>query len=71
MPRHPGPDLASLAARLAALEDRVTRLEQGKPPPGDGRTAASRRGREVKRCRGCGLPLERRRGRCAHCGVPL
>jgi predicted amidophosphoribosyltransferase len=71
MPRHPGPDLASLAARLEALEERVARLERGKLPPGDGRNPVPRRGPSVTRCPGCGLPLQRRGGRCAHCGVPL
>ena len=71
MPRRPGPDLESLAARLEALEERVARLERGKPPPGDGRNPAPRRAPGVKRCPGCGLPLERLKGRCAHCGVPL
>ena len=66
----PGTDLASLTARLEALEERVARLEQGKLAPGDGRNAAPKRP-AVRRCRGCGLPLQRLKGRCAHCGVPL
>ncbi len=70
-PRRPGPDLASLASRLEALEERVTRLERGKLPPGDGRNPAPARAAAVRRCPGCGLPLQRRKGRCAHCGVPL
>jgi len=58
-----------LAARMAALEDRVTRLERKRPPPGDGRTTSpAARG---ARCPGCGLPLRRRKGRCAECGRPL
>jgi ribosomal protein L34E len=65
------PTLAGLAARLAALEDRVARLETGRAPPGDGRAAAVKRERPVKRCPGCGLPLRRRAGRCAACGRPL
>ncbi len=69
--RRPGLDPVSLAARLQALEERVTRLEQGKLPPGDGRNPAPARGAGVRRCPGCGLPLQRRKGRCAHCGVPL
>ncbi|HEU4384404.1 MAG TPA: hypothetical protein VFR85_13025 [Anaeromyxobacteraceae bacterium] len=71
MARRTGPDWKSLAARLEALEERVARLEQGKLPPGDGRNPAPRRGPAVKRCPGCGLPLRREKGRCAHCGVPL
>ncbi|MGC3999045.1 MAG: hypothetical protein QM767_17025 [Anaeromyxobacter sp.] len=61
----------ALAARLAALEDRVARLESGQAPPGDGRAAATRHERPVRRCPGCGLPLRRRQGRCADCGRPL
>ncbi len=62
--------LALLAARVAALEERLARLESGRAPPGDGRAAAvpPRRG---TRCPGCGLPLRRRAGRCAACGRPL
>ncbi len=71
MPRPPGPDWRSLAARLEALGERVARLERGELAPGDGRNPAPRRAPAVKRCPGCGLPLERRHGRCAHCGVPL
>jgi ribosomal protein L34E len=63
---------SALAARVAALEERVSRLERGRPPPGDGRTThEARAGREGARCAGCGLPLRRRRGRCAECGRPL
>jgi hypothetical protein len=47
------------------------RLEKGEAPPGDGRAAAVKRPRAVKRCPGCGLPLERRKGRCAACGRPI
>jgi len=60
-----------LAARVAALEERLARLEQGRPPPGDGRTTRESPHRLVGRCAGCGLPLVRRRGRCAACGRPL
>jgi hypothetical protein len=60
-----------LTARIAALEERVTRLEAGKAPPWDGRAPAVKRERPVKRCPGCGLPLRRRAGRCADCGRPL
>jgi hypothetical protein len=59
----------ALLARLAALEDRVARLETGKPPPGDGRSAVPQR-RAVRRCPGCGLPLRVLRGRCASCDRP-
>jgi ribosomal protein L34E len=62
---------AELAARLAALEARIARLEAGKAPIGDGRASVVKRGRAVKRCPGCGLPLRRRAGRCAACGRPL
>jgi hypothetical protein len=67
------PTLREVAERLGALEERIARLEQGRPPPGDGRTASAARtvARNVKRCSGCGLPLRRRRGRCAACGCPL
>ncbi|MBK9517377.1 MAG: hypothetical protein IPO09_08500 [Anaeromyxobacter sp.] len=76
MPRRPAaptpaPAPAALTRRLAALEARVARLEQGKAPPGDGRAAAVERVREVERCPGCGLPLRRRLGRCAACRRPL
>ncbi|HSN90779.1 MAG TPA: hypothetical protein VLS93_06095 [Anaeromyxobacteraceae bacterium] len=60
-----------ILARLAALEERVTRLEQGRASPGDGRAAAPRPLPRVRRCPGCGLPLRRRAGRCAACGRPL
>ncbi len=60
----------ALLARLAALEERVTRLEKGKPPPGDGRGAVAPR-RVARRCPGCGLPLRVLRGRCASCDRPV
>jgi hypothetical protein len=67
------PSLRELEDRLSALEERVRRLERGRPPPGDGRTTSATRdqARDVERCSGCGLPLRRRRGRCAACGCPL
>jgi hypothetical protein len=65
------PSLADVLARLAALEERVTRLETGRAAPGDGRAASARAARPVRRCPGCGLPLRRRAGRCAECGRPL
>jgi hypothetical protein len=65
--------LRDVADRLGALEERIARLEQRRPPPGDGRTTrpARQAARGVKRCSGCGLPLRRRLGRCAACGCPL
>ena len=66
-----GDAVTRILARLEALEDRVGRLETGKPPPGDGRAAAAKDRRVVERCAGCGLPLRRRAGRCAACGLPL
>jgi hypothetical protein len=63
--------LAAVLARLAAIEDRVARLETGKAAPGDGRAARADRVRGVNRCPGCGLPLRRRAGRCAACGRPV
>jgi ribosomal protein L34E len=63
--------IQAIEARIAALEERVTRLEKGQAPPGDGRAAVARRPRAVKRCPGCGLPLKRRKGRCAACGRPI
>jgi ribosomal protein L34E len=60
-----------LLARVAALEERVARLETGRAAPGDGRAAAVKRTKSVTRCPGCGLPLRRRAGRCAACGRPL
>jgi ribosomal protein L34E len=65
------PTLAELGVRLAALEDRIARLESGRAPPGDGRAAVVKREKAVKRCPGCGLPLRRKAGRCAACGRPL
>jgi hypothetical protein len=63
--------LAALIARVAALEDRVARLEKGRAPPGDGRAAVVKRERVVRRCPGCGLPLRQRKGRCVACGRPV
>lgn len=71
MPKAKPPTIADVLARLAALEDRVTRLEKGRAAPGDGRAAVVKRDRPVKRCPGCGLPLRRRKGRCAACGRPV
>ncbi|HEX9400700.1 MAG TPA: hypothetical protein VF912_11375 [Anaeromyxobacter sp.] len=62
---------AALAERIAALEERVTRLEKGEAPPGDGRASHAEARRAVKRCPGCGLPLRQRKGRCAACGRPV
>lgn len=62
--------LRELAERLRILEERVARLEVKRAPPGDGR-AASAPARAGPRCEGCGLPLRKRRGRCAECGRPL
>jgi hypothetical protein len=65
--------LDALLARVEALEERVGRIESGKAAPGDGRAAIRKQeaGRYVKRCPGCGLPLRRRKGRCAACDRPL
>ncbi len=72
MARRPPPGLEEILHRLRALEERLSRLERGKAPPGDGRAAAPPPGRKpVVRCTGCGLPLRRRAGRCAECGLPL
>jgi hypothetical protein len=67
------PKLDELLARLAALEERVGRIESGRAAPGDGRAAIRKdeAARRVKRCPGCGLPLRRRKGRCAACDRPL
>jgi hypothetical protein len=65
------PTAAELEARVAALEERVGRIEAGKAAPGDGRAAGIVRARGVQRCPGCGLPLRRRAGRCAACGRPV
>jgi len=62
--------MRELAARVAALEERVTRLERKRPPPGDGRTTSAAPAARGARCPGCGLPLRRRKGRCAECGRP-
>jgi hypothetical protein len=71
MKRRADTSRAEILARLAALEERVGRIEAGKPPPGDGRTSPPEQSRRLRRCPGCGLPLRRRAGRCAHCGRPL
>jgi hypothetical protein len=63
--------LREVRRRLAALEERLGRLETGRAPPGDGRAAATPAPREQPRCPGCGLPLRRRAGRCRECGLPL
>jgi len=72
MPRRPAARTDEILHRLRALEERLERLEAGKAPPGDGRSAAPAPTRKpVVRCTGCGLPLRRRAGRCAECGLPL
>jgi len=65
------PSLTEVLSRLRALEQRLGRLEAGRPPPGDGRTSGLPRGKERPRCPGCGLPLRTRDGRCAWCGRPV
>jgi len=65
------PSAAALARQLAALTGRVARLEAGRAPKGDGRTARATRAPRTKRCPGCGLPLRRKAGRCASCRRPL
>ena len=60
-----------LLVRLAGLEQRLLLLETGRVGPGDGRAAVAKPARKVKRCPGCGLPLRRRKGRCAACKRPL
>ncbi|HEX9240881.1 MAG TPA: hypothetical protein VF875_00425 [Anaeromyxobacter sp.] len=72
MPPRRTPTAQQLSARIAALEDRVTRLEKGEAPPWDGRAAATpERKRGARRCPGCGLPLRSRKGRCLACGRPV
>ncbi len=63
--------MRELRLRVQALEERLRRLEAGRPPAGDGRAAAPRPVRPVRRCAGCGLPLRPRAGRCQECGLPL
>jgi hypothetical protein len=46
-------------------------VEEGKAPPGDGRSAAKVGAKGSHRCIGCGLPLRRQAGRCRWCGRPL
>jgi hypothetical protein len=65
------PRVADLLSRLAGVEQRLRQLETGRVGPGDGRAAAVKRPREVRRCPGCGLPLRRRNGRCLACKRPL
>ncbi len=73
MPRRAAPalDLAALLTRIDGLEQRLLQLETGRVGPGDGRAAAVKRPRPVRRCPGCGLPLRRLKGRCAACRRPL
>jgi hypothetical protein len=73
MPRRataPSP-ASALLERLERLEQRVLQLETGRVGPGDGRAAVPMRERPVIRCKGCGLPLRRLKGRCAACKRPL
>jgi hypothetical protein len=65
------PPASDLLDRLERLEQRVLQLETGRVGPGDGRAAVPPRGRPVTRCKGCGLPLRRLKGRCAACKRPL
>ena len=69
--RKAGPSVGELVERLTALEERLTRVEEGKVPPGDGRGAAKAAPKGAHRCIGCGLPLRRQAGRCRWCGRPL
>jgi hypothetical protein len=69
--RKAGPSVGELVERLAALEKRLTRVEEGKAPPGDGRSAAKVAAKGSHRCIGCGVPLRRQAGRCRWCGRPL
>jgi len=62
---------SALLDRLERLEQRVLQLETGRVGPGDGRAAAPKQERPVTRCKGCGLPLRRLKGRCAACKRPL
>lgn len=71
MARSAPPSVHELLLRIQALEERLGRLEAGRPPPGDGRASAIQRPPQVTRCTGCGLPLRRRAGHCRECGVPL
>ena len=73
MPRRAAPPsrASALLDRLERLEQRVLQLETGRVGPGDGRAAAPKRERPVTRCKGCGLPLRRLKGRCAACKRPL
>jgi len=71
MARREGASVQEILQRVRALEERLGRLETGKAPPGDGRSAAPRPVRPGARCPGCGLPLRRLAGRCRECGVPL
>jgi hypothetical protein len=66
-----GPSVGELVERLVALEERLTRVEEGKAPPGDGRSSAKPAPRTPHRCIGCGLPLRKQAGRCRWCGRPL
>jgi hypothetical protein len=73
MPRRAAsaPPTRDLLDRLERLERRVLQLETGRVGPGDGRAAAPKPTRKVTRCKGCGLPLRRLKGRCAACKLPL
>jgi hypothetical protein len=73
MPRRAAapPPASDLLDRIDRLEQRVLQLETGRVGPGDGRAAVPSRGKKVTRCKGCGLPLRRLKGRCAACKRPL